>query len=361
MSRQPQFGQGAGAQGPISSDVYEQYAPQMAMTDYQTDLGRSGYELSRDVELESQAQLDAQIAQSEAVKGSQKLEAEKLRKKRRKGQRVSSAAAGATLGAQVGSIVPGVGNVVGGIVGGLGGLLFGEEGGYVPNIHPRSMLFKEYQQGGDVTGYTGQGKFLRRGLQNLQFRQEEVNRAAKNAKKAGKYGFWDAALDVGKGYMAGKTLAPQAETMLNLAKSTYGLAKNKGLGAVWDVLSGKLSGLPSVSPYQNIETPVDMTISQQPTFGAESILGLTSGSSFDKSGRITKGLSSTRKTLSAADKRLMNTFVSKSPVRDTALTDTSISKNRYKPKWNLERGGSPKAPKDLGQMIMSQFVQRQES
>ena len=353
MSRQPQFGQGAGALGPISSDVYEQYAPQMAMTDYQTDLGRSGYELSRDVELESQAQLDAQIAQSEAVKGSQKLEAEKLRKKQRKSDKVKSAATWATVGSTFGP--------VGTALGCIGGFLFGEEGGYVPNIHPRSMLFKEYQQGGDVTGYTGQGKFLRRGLQNLQFRQEEVNRAAENAKKAGKYGFWDAALDVGKGYMAGKTLAPQAETMMNLAKSTYGLAKNKGLGAVWDVLSGKSSGLPSVSPYQNIETPVDMTISQQPTFGAESILGLTSGSSFDKSGRITKGLSSTRKTLSAADKRLMNTFVSKSPVRDTALTDTSISKNRYKPKWNLERGGSPKAPKDLGQMIMSQFVQRQES
>ena len=54
------------------------------------------------------------------------------------------------------------------------------------------------------------------------------------------------------------------------------------------------------------------------------MLGLTPESSFDKSGRITKGLSSTRKTLSAADKRLMNAFVSKSPVRKKALKTTEI-------------------------------------
>ena len=138
----------------------------------------------------------------------------------------------------------------------------------------------------------------------------------------GKYGFWDAAMDIGKGYMMGKTIAPKAEGLLNLAKGSYGLAKEKGIGAVWDVLSGKTTGLPSVSPYHKVETPIDMTISQQPTL--ESMLGLTPESSFDKSGRITKGLSSTRKTLSAADKRLMNAFVSKSPVRKKALKTTEI-------------------------------------
>ena len=64
MPRQPQFGQGEGAVAPISSDVYEMYAPQMAMTDFQTDSARTAYELEKDIELEEQAQIDSSIAQS---------------------------------------------------------------------------------------------------------------------------------------------------------------------------------------------------------------------------------------------------------------------------------------------------------
>ena len=255
MPRQPQFGQGEGAVAPISSDVYEMYAPQMAMTDFQTDFSRSGYEMSRDIEFERQAQLDAQIAQSKHAQEERQRGADRQAKAAKKGKKIRSAATGATIGAQIGSVVPGVGTLIGGAIGGLGGLLFGEEGGMVPGIHPRSMLFKEYQQGGDVMGYTGQGKFLQRGLQNLQMRQDDLSRLTENVDKMGKYGFWDAAMDAGRGYMAGKALAPKAESLLNLAKSSYGLAKEKGIGSVWDVLSCKTTVLTDAVKIVNIEVP----------------------------------------------------------------------------------------------------------
>ena len=68
MPRQPQYGQGAGTA--ISSDVYEQYAPQQAMTDFQTESARTGYEMQKDIEIEKQAQLDVQIAQNQAQRAS---------------------------------------------------------------------------------------------------------------------------------------------------------------------------------------------------------------------------------------------------------------------------------------------------
>ena len=245
MPRQPQYGQGAGTS--ISSDVYEQYAPQQAMTEFQTDSARTGFEMKKDIQIEEDAQLDAKIAQNQAIRASQDSEAAKNRAKAAKGKKVSSASTGATVG---GTLFGPAGAVAGGAL----GWLFGNEGGMVPEMNPRSMLFKEFQSGGSVLGYTGQGKFGRRGLQNLQLRQQDVDRAAENASKAGKYGFWDAALDAGRGYMAGKSLAPKAKTLMDLAGSSFSLAKNKGIGSVFDVLMGKAGGLPSVSPFQNIET-----------------------------------------------------------------------------------------------------------
>ena len=242
MPRQPQFGQGAGTA--ISSDVYEQYAPQQAMTDFQTESARTGYEMQKDIEIEKQAQLDVQIAQNQAQRASAEAADAKNRAAAAKGKKVSSAATGATVGFQLGG-------PLGAAIGGLGGFLFGNEGGMVPEINPRSMLFKEYQQGGSVPGYTGQGKFLRRGIQNLELRQQDVDKAADIASRAGKYNFFDAALDAGRGYMMGKALAPKAKSLMDLAGSGYSLAKNQGIGAVFDVLRGKAGGLPD---FKNIET-----------------------------------------------------------------------------------------------------------
>ena len=244
MPRQPQYGQGAGTS--ISSDVYEQYAPQMAMTDFQTEYAKTGYELEKDIEIEKQAQLDVQIAQNQSQRASAEEADAKNRAAQKKSKKVSAAATGATIGSTFGPI--------GTAVGAVGGWLFGNEGGMVPEMNPRSMLFKEYQSGGSVPGYKGQGKFLRRGLQNLQLRQQDVDKSADIASKAGKYGFWDAAFDAGRGYMMGKSLAPKAKTLMDLAGTSFSLAKNKGIGSVFDVLMGKAGGLPSVNPFQNIET-----------------------------------------------------------------------------------------------------------
>ena len=241
MPRQPQYGQGAGTA--ISSDVYEQYAPQMATTDFQTEFAKTGYELEKAVEDERQAQLDVKVAQSQSQRASAEEADAKNRAAQKKSKKVTAAATGATIGSTFGPI--------GTAVGAIGGFLFGNEGGMVPEINPRSMLFKEYQQGGSVPGYTGQGKFLRRGLQNLQLRQQDVDKAADIASKAGKYNFFDAALDAGRGYMMGKALAPKAKTLMDLAGSGYSLAKNQGIGAVFDVLRGKAGGLPD---FKNIET-----------------------------------------------------------------------------------------------------------
>jgi hypothetical protein len=322
MPRQPQFGQGEGAVAPISSDVYEMYAPQMAMTDFQTDFSRSGYEMSRDIEFERQAQLDAQIAQSKHAQEERQRGADRQAKAAKKGKKISSAATGATIG---GSIVPGVGHVAGAAL----GWLFGEEGGMVPGIHPRSMLFKEYQQGGDVMGYTGQGKFLQRGLQNLQMRQDDLSRLTENVDKMGKYGFWDAAMDAGRGYMAGKALAPKAESLLNLAKSSYGLAKEKGMGAVWDVLSGKTTGLPDPVSIGNIEVPSSLELTKRPQTDISKIIH---GDKIDTS--------SGRAFLPKMNNQALNALynMKQSPVRKTALTDRSaskVSKSYNKPKRSM--------------------------
>ena len=333
MPRQPQFGQGEGAVAPISSDVYEMYAPQMAMTDFQTDFSRSGYEMSRDIEFERQAQLDAQIAQSKHAQEERQRGADRQAEAAKKGKKVSSAVAGATtgatLGAKYGTALGPWGTVIGGAIGGLGGLLFGEEGGMVPGIHPRSMLFKEYQQGGDVMGYTGQGKFLQRGLQNLQMRQDDLSRLTENVDKMGKYGFWDAAMDAGRGYMAGKALAPKAESLLNLAKSSYGLAKEKGIGSVWDVLSGKTTGLPDPVSIGNIEVPSSLELTKRPQTDISKIIH---GDKIDTS--------SGRAFLPKMNNQALNALynMKQSPVRKTALTDRSaskVSKSYNKPKRSM--------------------------
>ena len=305
--RLPQFGQASGFNGGISADVYEQYAPQMATTAFQQADMSSEYGMRRDIFEEEEKQLDAKIAQAKRAEELRKAGQDKLDKKAKTGRKVSAAATGATMGAQLGSVVPGVGNVVGGVIGGLGGLIFGNEGGYVPEIHPRSMLYKEFQQGGTVTGYTGEGKFGKWGLQNLRMRETDINRLAGNVDKMGKYGFWDAAMDVGRGYMMGKTLAPKAESLLNLGKSTFGLAKEKGIGSVWDVLSGKTTGLPGEVAIPELEKPVNLNLPQSPM-----------RLQMDTSG-IAKRNDILEKSLANIEKFNLNEKVS--PVRNTIYND----------------------------------------
>ena len=255
--RLPQFGQASGFNGGISDDVFEQYAPQMATTAFQqADMARA-YQMDRDIFEEEERQLDAKIAQRKRAEELRKAGQDKLDKKAEKAERMErvgtySAIGGATPLGPVGALL------------GAGIGWFANEGGYVPEIHPRSMLYKEFQQGGTVTGYTGEGKFGKRGLQNLQMREADINRLAGNVDKMGKYGFWDAAMDVGRGYMMGKALAPEAESLLNLGKSTFGLAKEKGIGSVWDVLSGKATGLPGEVAIPELEKPVNLDLPQSP-------------------------------------------------------------------------------------------------
>ena len=224
MPRTPTYGRATGPGDAVGSSIYEMYAPQRESTEFGVDYARTGYQLQKEVEIEKQKQLDAQIAQSQQVRDIQEQEEAKRRKKGRKGQKVSAAATGATLGAQIGSAIPGVGTLIGGAIGGLGGYLFGEEGGMVPFINPDSLLYKQYQAGGDVTGYSGgQPKFLRRGYQNLQLRQEDVERAQENLDKMKSYGFWDAVGDLGKGYMAGKDIMSMVPESFMKDVSQYGL------------------------------------------------------------------------------------------------------------------------------------------
>ena len=196
--RLPQFGQASGFNGGISADVYEQYAPQMATTAFQQADMSSEYGMRRDIFEEEEKQLDAKIAQSRRADELRKAGQDKLDKQAEKARKMAAVGTGASIG---GAILPGVGHLVGAGIG-----WFANEGGYVPEIHPRSMLYKEFQQGGTVTGYTGEGKFGKRGLQNLQMREADLNRLAGNVDKMGKYGFWDAVMDVGKGYSAGKDI-----------------------------------------------------------------------------------------------------------------------------------------------------------
>jgi len=225
MPRTPTYGRATGPGDAVGSSIYEMYAPQRESTEFGVDYARTGYQLQKEVEIEKQKQLDAQIAQNQQVRDIQEQEEAKRRKKKRKGQKTSSAAAGATLGAKIGSFVPiPGGTLIGGAIGGLGGYLFGEEGGMVPFINPDSLLYKQYQAGGDVTGYSGgQPKFLRRGYQNLQLRQEDVGRAQENLDKMKAYGFWDAVGDLGKGYMAGKDLMSMVPESFMKDVSQYGL------------------------------------------------------------------------------------------------------------------------------------------
>jgi len=239
MPRTPTYGRATGPGDAVGSSIYEMYAPQRESTEFGVDYARTGYQLQKEVEIEKQKQLDAQIAQNQQVRDIQEQEEAKRRKKKRKGQKTSSAAAGATLGAKIGSFVPiPGGTLIGGAIGGLGGWLFGEDGGMVPAINPDSLLYKQYQAGGDVTGYSGgQPKFLRRGYQNLQFRQEDLSRAQENLDKMKSYGFWDAVGDLGKGYMAGKDLIPGVEKFADYASLIgSGIGKEGGLTSAWDVI-----------------------------------------------------------------------------------------------------------------------------
>ena len=224
MPRTPTYGRAAGPGDAVGSSIYELYAPQRASTEFGVDFARTGYEFQKEVELEKQRQLDAKIAQHDLAEKFQKEGAAKTREKRRKGQKTSAAATGAYAGAKWGSALGPWGTAAGGIVGGLLGGIFGQEGGYVPGISPNSLLYKEYQAGGDVTGYSGgQPKFLRRGYQNLQLRQEDVGRAQENLDKMKAYGFWDAVGDLGKGYMAGKDLMSMVPESFMKDVSQYGL------------------------------------------------------------------------------------------------------------------------------------------
>ena len=269
MPRTPTYGRAAGPGDAVGSSIYELYAPQRASTEFGVDFAKTGYEFQKEVELEKQRQLDAKIAQHDLAEKFQKEGKAKTREKRRKGQKTSAAATGAYAGAKWGSVAGVPGSIVGGLVGGLGGWLFGEEGGMVPAIHPDSLLYKQYQAGGDVTGYSGgQPKFLRRGYQNLQFRQEDLARLEENVGKMGKYGFWDAAKDIGKGYFAGKALTPEIEKYADLLGSTLGVAKEKGWGTALDILTGKSTGTPEWSDYYARTNIGDISI-PEPAFGDE--------------------------------------------------------------------------------------------
>jgi len=207
MPRTPTYGRATGPGDAVGSSIYEMYAPQRESTKFGVDFAKTGYQLQKEVEEEKQRQLDAKIAQHKRIQALQEQEAAKRRRKGRRGQRTGAAATGAYAGAKFGAAAGVPGSIVGGLIGGLSGWMFGEEGGLVPAIHPDSLLYKQYQNGGGVTGYSGgRPKFLRRGYQNLQLREEEVERARENLESVKAYNFWDAAQDIGKGLMAGKDI-----------------------------------------------------------------------------------------------------------------------------------------------------------
>ena len=195
MPRTPTYGRAAGPGDAVGSSIYELYAPQRESTKFGVDYAKTGYQLQKEVEIEKQKQLDAQIAQNKRVRDIQEQEA------------------------------------VGGLIGGVGGWLFGEDGGMVPSIHPDSLLYKQYQGGGGVTGYSGgQPKFLRRGYQNLQLREEDVERAQENLESVKAYNFWDAIGDIGAGLDVGKSLYGQFGDYAKILGS--GIGKEGGLTRV---------------------------------------------------------------------------------------------------------------------------------
>lgn len=208
MPRTPTYGRAAGPGDAVGSSIYELYAPQRESTAFGVDYAKTGYQLQKEVEEEKQRQLDAKIAQNKRIRDLQEQEAEKRRAKGRRGKKVGTAAAGAYTGAKWGAAGGVPGSIVGGLIGGVGGWLFGEDGGMVPSIHPDSLLYKQYQNGGTITGYSGgRPKFLRRGYQNLQLREEDVERAQENLESVKAYNFWDAIGDIGAGLDVGKSLS----------------------------------------------------------------------------------------------------------------------------------------------------------
>ena len=99
MPRTPTYGRATGPGDAVGSSIYEMYAPQRESTEFGVDYARTGYQLQKEVEIEKQKQLDAQIAQNQQVRDIQEQEEAKRRKKKRKGQKVASAATGITTGA----------------------------------------------------------------------------------------------------------------------------------------------------------------------------------------------------------------------------------------------------------------------
>ena len=228
MPRTPTYGRAAGPGDAVGSSIYEMYAPQRASTQFGVDFSRTGFEMEKDIEIEKQKQLDAQLAQAERDKVLREQGVRAAEGKAKKMGKVSSAVSGATLGASALGWIPG-GAIVGGIGGALLGGLFGEEGGYVPGISPESLLYKQYQAGGGVTGYSGgQPKFLRRGYQNLQLREADLGKLAEQASEMGKTSFGDYLTSAAKGYSAGKSLS----SMLDIQgiKNFMGDVKQYGIG-----------------------------------------------------------------------------------------------------------------------------------
>ena len=259
MPRTPTYGRAAGPGDAVGSSIYELYAPQRESTKFGVDYAKTGYQLQKEVEIEKQKQLDAQIAQNKRVRDIQEQEAEKRRAKGRRGQKVGTAAAGAYTGAKWGAVGGVPGSIVGGLIGGVGGWLFGEDGGMVPSIHPDSLLYKQYQGGGGVTGYSGgQPKFLRRGYQNLQLREEDVERAQENLESVKAYNFWDAIGDIGAGLDVGKSLYGQFGDYAKILGS--GIGKEGGLTRAWDIIKdlesgkstpgGEFSAIPEILPFE---------------------------------------------------------------------------------------------------------------
>jgi len=129
----------------------------------------------------------------------------------------------------------------------------------VPFINPDSLLYKQYAGGGDVTGYSGgKPKFLRRGYQNLQLRQEEVERAQENLESVKAYNFWDAVKDIGSGLDVGKSLYGRYGDYAEILGS--GIGKEGGLTRAWNIIKdlesgkstpgGEFSAIPEILPFE---------------------------------------------------------------------------------------------------------------
>ena len=309
--RAPRYGQALGPGGGISADVYESFAPQMARTEYMQEDMLADFQFKKDVFDEEQAQLDAKIAQAKYAEDLRKKGIQKEKDKQMKGRKVQAAVQGGTMGATFG--VPGA------IIGTLAGAVFGNEGGYVPEIHPRSMLFKEYQQGGTVTGYKGEGKFGRRGLQNLQMREEDLGRLRSNVDKMGRYGFYDAAMDAVTGYTRGKRLSGFTEGL----KTGLGDMKNFGIKDAIKMYAARSGGLGDVGELLETFTGFD-----QDEFMQDAIQ--TMSDNVTRLGREQNPFLQQEETQSLLDFLPESPKVVKSPARNAVLNKNAGFKKAFR-------------------------------